>query len=225
MKKPIPWGRVIATVLAVVAFAAAVPSTCQWWNMRTECADAQATLLAVLPEAFGTNGTVEVDFCPKYSFTCKEMLLVEHDLPNRSPETVSAVLKGLQAQVAIIDRTGKAVLEKEVTDEWFRPFWADRGINSALPALLFHPVQPGSYRLRVTVREPAIPLIGVPHRVVARYELCGIERLAAAFTGGIALVAIMIGLSLTMGVILVTRRRTKHSNPSSLPIAAKRGSG
>ena len=212
MKKPIPWGRGIATVLAVVALCIAIAFARQWWQMRTECADAEATVLAVLPDAFGTNGTVEVDFAPKYDFTCKEMLLVEHDLPDRSRDDVTATVKGLRAQLAIDDRTGKAVLEDEVTDEWFRPFWTEPGTNSALPAFFFHPLAPGDYRLRLTVKQPAMPLVGVSHRVVARYELCGIEHLATVFTGGIALVAALICLALSTGVILITRKKRRHSN-------------
>lgn len=194
-----------------MALGVAIPFTRQWWQMRAECTDAEATVLAVVPDAFGTNGTVEVDFAPKYGFACKEILLVEHDLPGRSRDDVTATVKGLRAQLAIVDRTGKAVLEDEVTDEWFRPFWTEPGTNSVLPAFLFNPVPPGAYRLRLTVNQPAMPLVGVPHRVVARYQLCGIEHLATAFTGGIALIAAVVGLSLSTGVILVTRRKRRHS--------------
>ncbi len=212
MKKPIPWGRGIAAVLAVVALCIAIPFASQWWQMRTECADAEATVLAVLPDALGTNGTVETDFAPKYDFTCKEMLVVEHELPDRSGDNVTATVKGLRAQLTIVDRSGKAVLDEEVTDDWFRPFWAKPGTNSVLPAFPFDPVPPGEYRLRLTVKQPAMPLVGVPHRVVARYELCGIEHLATAYIGGIALVAALICLALTTGVIVVTRKKRRHFN-------------
>ncbi len=215
MKKSIPCIRGIVTVLAVVALAVAISFANQWWQMRAECADAETTVLAILPDAFGTNGTAEADFAPKYDFTCKEMLVVEHDLPDRCRDDVTATVKGLLAKLTILDQTGKAVLEEEVTDEWFRPFWTEPGTNSVVPSFLFHPVPPGDYRLRITVKQPAMQLIGVPHRIVVRYELCGIEHLAAAFTGCIALVAALICLALGTGVIVFTRKRRRHSNKTN----------
>ncbi|MBN2581055.1 MAG: hypothetical protein JXB10_18880 [Pirellulales bacterium] len=214
MKEQIPWGRAIATVLAVGALAVSVSFVIPWWQMRAECADAERTVLAVLPNAFGTDGTVETDFSPKYDFTCKEMLVVEHGPPNRSRDDVMATVKELRAHLAIVDRAGKVVREEEVTDERFCPFWTKPGSNSVLPAFMFRPVPPGDCRLRLTVTQPAIPLADVPHQIVVRYGLCGIEYLATALTGGIALVAALIGLALTTGVIVVTRKKRKHSNKS-----------
>jgi len=213
MKRTIPWGRAIATVLAVATFAVAVQSAGHWWQMRTKCADAEATVLAVLPDAFGTKGTTEVDFRPDYDFTCgREMLVVEHDLPNRSRDQVTATVKGLHAELTIVDGTGEAVLKEDLTDEWFCPFLLEQGTDSFLPAFPFHSVRSGHYRLRLTVTEPAVPLVGIPHRVVARYQLCGVDRIAATFMGGIALVSALVCLVLTTGVIVVTRRKRRHAN-------------
>ena len=211
MKKPIPWGRGIVTVLAIISLCIAIPFALQWRQMRAECADAEETVLAVLSDAFGTTGTVEAVFAPKYDFTCKEMLVLECDLPSRSRDDVWATVKGVRAQFAIIDHSGKILREAKLTDDRFLPFWTKPGTNSVQPAFLFHPVPPGEYRLRLTVNQPAMPLVGVPHRIIARYELCGIERLATVFMGGIALVSTVIGLSLTTGVILITRKKRRRA--------------
>jgi len=220
MKKRIAWGRGIAAVLAVAAFAIAMPFAMQWWQMRTRCADAEATVLAVLPDAFGTNGTFQADFSPKYDFTCKEVLVVEHDLPNRSRDDVTGTLDGLRADIVIVDSDAKAVFKRKITDDSFGPFWTGPDTNSVLPAFRFRPVPHGDYQLRITVHQPATLLAGVPHRIVARYELCGLEHLATAFTGGIALVAALVCASLTAGVILVTRKKRRHSNQTLEDIGA-----
>jgi hypothetical protein len=212
MKKRIPWGRGIAVVLAVVALAVALPSAAQWWKMRTECADAEATDLAVLPNAIGTTGVVEVAFSPKYDFVCKEMLVVEHDLPDRSRDGVTATVTGLRAQLTVTDNTGKVLIEEKVTDDWFWPCRSGSDTNSFLPVFFFHPVRPGDYRLRLTVTQAAVPLVDVSHRVVARYQLCGIERLGVAFMGGTALLSTLICLALATGVVVTTRKKRRHSN-------------
>jgi hypothetical protein len=212
MKKQLPWGRGIAAVLAAAALAIAVSFSLHWWQMRTQCADAKAAVLAVLPDVFGTNGTAQADFSPKYDFTCREVLVVEHDLPNCSRDGIRSTVSGLHADFIILDNTGKAVLEEDVTDDSFCPFWAGPDTNSFLPAFPFHPVPSGHYQLRVTVQQPARALIGVRHRIVARYELCGLEHLAAAFSGGIALVAALVSAILTTGIIAATRRNRRHSN-------------
>ncbi len=220
MKKPIPWGRGLATVLAVVAFCIAIVFAHQWWQTRRQCADAEATILAVLPDAFGTSGTVEAVFAPKYAFTCKEMLVVEHDLPDdRSPDGVMATVKGLDALLEIVAQSGKVALARELKDCVFSPCWAKSGAGSVLPAVFFSPVAAGEYRLRLTVKEPALPLVGVPHRIVFRYKLCGIEHLATVALGGIALVSALVCLALTTGVVLVTR--TKRGQASTEPEAAR----
>ena len=78
----------------MAALAIAVPFAIRWWRMRVHCADAEAAVLAVLPDALGTNGTYRADFSPKYDFTCKEMLVVEHDLPRGDTPTTRRIRPG-----------------------------------------------------------------------------------------------------------------------------------
>lgn len=130
-----------------------------------------------------------------------------------------ATVKGLDALLEIVDHSGKVVLARELKDCVFGPCWTKSGTNSVLPAVFFHPVAAGEYRLRLTVKEPALPLVGVPHRVLFRYTLCGIEHFAAVALGVVALVSALVCLALATGVVLVTR--TKRSQSSMEPEAAR----
>jgi hypothetical protein len=182
--------------LACGALCIAVLAGIQWVNMRARCVEAEATILAVLPDALGTSETVEVAFSPRYAFTCREMLVVEHALPDRSQDGVSSTLEGLRASLAILDQTGTAILDQELAAESAGAFVVRSGRDEVLPAFFFTPVPKGDYRLRLTVSRPSVALAAVPHRVVARYELCGIEHLATNMAGGMALVALMLFLGL-----------------------------
>ena len=212
MKNRFPWGRSIAGIVAAVLFAIGIDCCVYWWRMRTECADAAVTVLAAFENAFGSNGTFQAEFNPKYGFTCKEMLLVEHAPADCSREDVTATVDGLSADLVISDGDGNTILQETLTKDWFLPFWARGQTNTCLPAFLFSPVAPGRYQLRLTVHAPAHRLANLSHRVVVRYELCGIEYLAAAFTGAISLFAFIVAAIITLSIMAVTRKKKRHSN-------------
>ena len=207
-----PWGRCIAGVVAGVLFVFGIDCLVRWWQMRTKCADAAITELAAFPNAFGSNGTFQAEFNPKYNFTCKEMLLIEHVPADQSSDDVTAMIEGLSADFVISDKAGQTVFQETLTNDWVLPFWERGQTNTCLPAFLFRPVAPGHYQIRLTVHNPAHRLAKLPHRVVARYELCGIEYIAIAFTGGISLFAFIVASIITIGIILVTRKKKRHPN-------------
>jgi len=206
-----PWGRIIAGILSAAAFIASVLFAWECWQLCKKCVDAQVTALAVFPDAFGATGTFQADFSPKYDFTCKEVLHVESGLPCRSYEDIGAILAGLRAVFVIEDVRGVVVLDENLTEESFRLTWTMPGADTFPPTFPFRPVRPGDYQIRLTVHEPAASLVNIPHRVVARYELCGVEHLAAIYLGSIAFVALLVSVSLVISVVVVTKRRQSRN--------------
>lgn len=211
--KKFPWVRCIIAIPALAALLIALSSGIEWKRLRFHRADARTAVIAELPNAFGSVGTVETDFNPKYGFTCKEMLLVEHTRPKHSENNYAEVLKGLQAHVEILKKDGTKEMEADITDKSFRPFWKNSEIDSVDPVFLFHPVYPGSYKLRITVTQPATLLARVPHKIKARYRLCGLEYFATTIIGIICIAASLLALiliSIIIGITLGKRRRARQ---------------
>lgn len=192
-----------AAVLLVLGLYAAYA----WNRIHTKNVRAASTVLAAFPDAFGSNGTFQADFDPEYEHTCKEMLLVEQDTAGLTTTEVESMLEGLQATVSISDLSGRLLLNTEITGESFGAQRADPDGDTLLNAFFFNPVPRGHYRITLTVHAPAPRLIDCPHRVVAKYTLCGIEHIAGWFAGGVALA--LLALSLVAGLAMRMCFRSK----------------
>lgn len=107
--------------------------------------------------------------------------------------TDPGTLKGLEATLRIIDSGGRVVLTEPFppTGEWLGPR------SDGLVVFRVAPFATGRYRVEVDVTAGASGLAGVKQRLVARYELCGLERLpgtiAYGFSAGCGMTALLIG--------------------------------
>lgn len=206
-----PWGRSIAGILSASAFAIAVLFAWECWQLRGMCVNAQGTVLAVFENAFGAIGTFQSDFNPKYDFTCKEMLVVENGIGCRSYDDIGVMLAGLRASFVIHDMMGNIVLEDNLTDQSFRPTWANPDTGTFSPIFPFSPVKPGNYRIRLTVHEPAASLVNTSHQVAARYELCGVELLQTLVLGALSFLAFLTSMALIIGIVFITKRKRRRN--------------
>ena len=131
---------------------------------------------------------------PQYAFTCKKMLCVTPDSRVLSREDAKTFVSGLNASLRTVSPSGVVVGEWELTNEAFSRTWrVDLEQAGPFPAFRFSPVPPGEYTIQLNVQQPAAALVEIPHRVVAKHELCGIERLPALFSGAISVTYFVIG--------------------------------
>lgn len=212
MGRRVPWARIVAGILAATAFATSLSFLLEWRRMRDQCARAAATELVVLTDAFAEEGSSTVQFSPDYEFTCKEMLVVELDSVKPWEGDVTAVLEGLRADLVIADNGQEPVFRKHLMRESFRPLQTEDGVT--VPVFMFNPVSAGDYELSLNVYEPARPLVHVPHKVVMRYLLCGVEHMAVALAGILSAATFSIGAILVAGIVVVSRRRRASSQNS-----------
>ena len=215
MKRALPWGRAIAGVIAVAGFAVGFYFLPDWWQFRSECADAEAAELAVFTDVFGDKGTYQTEFAPKYDFTCTNVLVVEYDPPSRSHEEAIAVLEGLKADLQILDKKGKVALQADLTKDGFHSIESANHGNTFWPEAYLHRVAPGDYQISLTVHEPASNLTEIQHRVVARYGFCGIEYIALAYVGAVTLAGFLVGAILVWVIVAVTRKKRSKAAASS----------
>lgn len=209
MKRRLPIGRIIVGIIAAIVFSYGAFGAWEWWGVRREVADAESAILAVFPDALAVPGAAEVAFCPKYNFTCKEMLMVEYEPPSVNWEEVRKAMAGIKGTMTIVDPTdGRVVMERELSEAGLSYTWSRTAPEARLPAFIFGSIR-GTYVLRLTVTEVPPALAGVPHRLVARYVLCGIEGLRVLVVGAIALVLLLISGGMVTGIVMVTRRKAR----------------
>ncbi len=144
------------------------------------------------------------------------MLCVEFSLPGVSAEEVLRVVSGVKATIRIADSAGNTVLQQNLTADSFSLTWpGQKTRQQPVPVFRFTPVPPGEYKLFLNVQQPASQLADIPHRVVANYELCGIERMATQFTGGFSAVCLLIGGGIFV-TIFVTANKPRSQSVTKL---------
>lgn len=217
MKRRLPIVRTIVGIVAAIVFYYGVSAARSWWRTRREVADATSAILTVFPDALAVPGTVEAEFCPKYSFTCKEMLMVEYEPPSANWEEVQKTMAGVKGTMTIVDPTdGSVVRERELSEAAWSYTWSRTNREARLPAFFFGSLK-GTYVLRLNVTEVPPALAGIPHRVVARYAPCGIETIQMHVLGAIALVLLLVAGGMATGIVVVTRRKARLRSETEAP--------
>lgn len=85
-----------------------------------------------------------------------------------------------------------------------------------VPIFPFHCNTEGTYQLKLTVEKGAPKLAGVPHALVVRYEICGMEYLIANIACLIGIFGCVIAGILAMSVILITlAKRRKNAKTAA----------
>jgi hypothetical protein len=179
------------------------------WRFGKKVDGAFAARLAVLPDALGKEGTMEADFCPKHGFFHGYGLVVEPiDDGIDWGKDVQKPMKGIEGNVLVLlgDKTEREIpLEAE---GFFRQHLGPEG-KRVLPGLSLHFGRPGNYVLRINVTKVPPALVGVPHRVVARYQMCGLERLQARVMWAIAAAFLFVGGLVSL--LLLSTSRAAHA--------------
>jgi hypothetical protein len=194
----------LALGLAIVAAVIGANSAIKWRRMSDACSDAARTELAVFTNAFAAPGSFTADIAIKHGFACKDMLVVESQAFPEGSDDVEATLAGLRIIFQIERANGSTILDWPLEAGHFRPMRVESPMPGIVPVLFFRTLPAGNYRVELTVHEPAQVLVDVPHRVVLRYHLCGLEELAVTFSAGTAILAFLV--SGIIALILILRR-------------------
>ncbi|MFM9996783.1 MAG: hypothetical protein ACKVU4_13400 [Phycisphaerales bacterium] len=165
-----------------------------------------------LPVDLSAPGTFEGSFLQTCSVTHAEVIeVVTPDTPTGGAPDAER-FTGLQGVLTIMDEHGREVLREKLP-----PSWEILGPNSeATRVFRVRPFREGRYRLTVDVAAGAPALSGVAQRLVARYELCGLERLPGTvflfLSAGCALACFVVTCVL-IGTCLPARHRDTSAPP------------
>jgi hypothetical protein len=111
-------------------------------------------------------------------------------------------LAGLKGSLEILDDVRTPIFTAAFPDHDFVRRSAGK---PAIDLAYFQPFSRGNYTLRMTVTDPAPALAGREQLVFARYNLCGMEQMpaliAAVFSAGSALFALIVGIPTLLGFL------------------------
>jgi hypothetical protein len=213
MSRPFPWFRILAGILSAAAFAGGTYFLHGWWRLRSQLDREESVVHGALQDVFGNAGTRPLEVDPRVEFTCGGFLLVvEHNLPDRSPEGCGTVLVGLSAWLDAGEPDGTFRPLEPLNTEKAMPFESGGGCSPAIPLGSRLNRDPKPLRLRVL--SPARALVGVPHRVTVRYSVCGLDHLAALASGATAAAGFLVSALFAGGIWIVTRRKRRQTPPA-----------
>ena len=116
--------------------------------------------------------------------------------------SASNVLASLQFDCTIADAQGTQVVKSSFDGDRLD---GDRLIDGAIPVVFIAPFKKGIYTLTLTVSKGAPALAGVHQRLVARYELCGLEMMPASMATVMGVAAIVIAGIILLVVLVITK--------------------
>jgi hypothetical protein len=159
-------------------------------------------------------GTYSGELRHTFTFACADYFQIVPESPFASREEAESSLKGLVAHYSLIGPHGGVVHERDCEPTGFRA--AEVKGNRWVPSLGrdHFGCEKGVYTLKFTVEHGASKLAGIPHVLVARYAICGIEYLPSHFLQLLGIAGCVIGGFFAVAVVVIRRKRASSPPPS-----------
>jgi len=181
-------GRVIGLVLAVLGIGLSI---CFGYTAVRMDADFHEWLVARPMETaidLSEPGETTAPFHQTCGISHGEALYLECDLDDEARRNPEELLKGLAGVVVLRGTDGNEIQTLEFSDETIR-YW-----NDSILLAEFAPFRTGEYVATIRIDSGAPALAGKQQTIHAKYQLCGLERMPAQFSGAFAMGAGLIGL-------------------------------
>ena len=200
-------GIKVTFIIAVLLAAAGVYLVVMANVMRLEFLE----WIDAKPVDFAVDVSQPGEFSAPFHQTCSishgEVLCLavpEEILAEGSPQ---ALLSPLRFESVIRDEQGNVVVQAEFDGEV--PWGGEHLFDGAIPLVRFRPFAKGDYILDFRITQGAPELAGVPARLMARYELCGMEMMPAflALVGGVG--AFLLAMIMLLAAWVFNRRLQK----------------
>ena len=214
MKGKRPWGRIIASTIALAILALGVCLLSASRQMRRRVDAARVAEPIRMQVDLSKPGEFVGEFVHTFVNAHYEKVRIETDPPFATPEQAQASIEGLQAQVTFATPEGDVVSERELSADSCSWSWVKDG--EAVPAFGFHGLQTGTYQLKLTIERGAPALADIPQTLVARYGLCGLEYAPPEITRWMSVACFIIAgtIALTIVSAAIGKRRSRQGAES-----------
>jgi hypothetical protein len=172
-------------------------------DWRRECEAAQVAEPIHLTVDVSKPGEILGEFHQTFRAACSGYLQIVPQSPPSSEKEALALIKGLRGHFSIVGYDRRDVHERGIAEAGFVALPIDK--DHWAPALErdYFSFDKGVYQIRLVVDHGAPALAGVPHSLVARYGLCGIEYVPAQILSLIGIVGCIIGGIILLAVALI----------------------
>jgi hypothetical protein len=201
-----PWGRIVAGAVAALILVIAVNFLFASAQARSRADAARVAEPIRLAVDFSKPNTYMGKLSHTFCNACSDCLEIVTESPFASPEDAMKIAEGLKGRLTITDSQGTVITERS-----FGPEIRCTQVASGrwVPIIEFGYFPEGTYDLKLSIDAGAPLLVSVPHTLVGRYQLCGIEYIPAQILwllgiGGCSL-SVLIGLVIV--VVTVKKRR------------------
>ena len=120
------------------------------------------------------------------------------DVPPMPASEAEALLAGLKAEVSIVAPDGTADPALAAPDDRYNEAWERVPGQMSVRLVRLDPPARGSYRLRLTIHEPAPALAGSTRTLVVRNRVCGCMSIPGALmqvgAAGLGVIVLLIGI-------------------------------
>lgn len=199
------WLRAIGWIIAIGLIVAAATLIVEGTRWRARFDE----WMVAKPVAFVADLSKPGQFTAPFHQTCEvahaEVVGIEFAKGTPVPKGAT---EGLKATIMVENGAGQCLVRESVPDDWSSAMFGR--VEDMEPLLRIESnLANGDYTMTIVVQEGAPGLAGIPTRVTARYELCGLEMLPAVFMerGGLACALLGGMVGLPMVVTAQWRRR------------------
>ncbi len=208
MRRKLPWGRIIAGIVAAAGLVGGISALMASIALGRDVRAASVAEPIHLEIDLSKPGEYVGGFRQTFDGSHGELLFVQIDPPLNFYQAED-LLKGLRGHLAITTPQGETVLEKDIDEQSFGPVQVSYEPERFLPGLWFTPVPKGEYRLELSVEQGAPSLASLPHALVARHRLCGLESIPVFLTGLTAFGCLLVAVLLIAGIVWVTVKKAR----------------
>ena len=199
--------RSVGWCLGSMFLAGGISSFVRYRHHTREFDAAQIAEPMRIPVDFSQTNHYSAGFIQTFSRSHGEVIWLETGLSITNETDARLLIQGLRGRFKITGETNQVVIHEEFSANTFSAHSGLRpGEIDFKPAFSFVPFRKGAYRLDLVVDAGAPALRGVRQHLVARYELCGLERLPATIAAVLAAVCALLGAG-TLGGLFGTRAR------------------
>lgn len=183
------FGRLFGLSLAASSLGVAVFAG--WLSYRRSC-DYEAWVTArplETPMDLSHPGSITVPFHQTCVISHGEYLMLDCDRGGRAEGTLEELLRGLSGSLVIEDQAGKEVVNQSLWVQQPADILEREIVLTDLPSF-----PEGEYQATISIKRGVPALAGTPQIVFAKYQLCGLERLAVPVFGFISFCATVVCL-------------------------------
>jgi hypothetical protein len=219
MRKRYPVLKIIFTVIAVALFlfgAMFFIESQKGYAQFRAWLEARPVSIKV---DFSKPGTYTSNFEQTCSVSHGEIFGLELPKSALDNKEINYLLEGLNANCVITDANGNEFISLALPDP--NTYRKSVYFDNLVTLNQEHPFENGTYHISISVSKGAPALSGIEQKFVARYLLCGIERLPADISRLASIVCFIVGgvTVLTMFLMAVRKaRKNRQPAPAQKPL-------